>query len=297
MSLSNRYKLKYNLEGGMRREFIQKYKQEIEQIYKMVQEMFVGNPVILSGSAAILYYLINLGYDDLIEDMIEPSDLDLLLIDSTKNALLYNHFIGDFKKTTEIPTRSATFVNSWTTNKFKSFDLSIEPSSKYNLVGNILLININLLLENYEDNLIPEIRCRDYLKIAIIKKIKERLESEPRPDIIIPQTSTVKQASKTSEGVQRRRYPIEFSSELTFESPPPTRVQRPRQSRPEQFDSPPSAFSFMSPPNQSQSQVSPQPSPQTPPATFNPMTPLAQTQHQAQGSPQTPPPKFNLGLF
>ncbi len=292
MSLSNRYKLKYDLHGGMRIELVETYKQEIEQLYKLVKDMFLGNPVVLSGSGAILYYLISLGYNDLIEEIIQPSDLDLLLIDPSKNALLYNHFIGDFKKQIDSPVRSATFLNSWTTNKLKSFDLSIEPKSKYNLVGDIFLIDLDLLLENYEDNLIPEVRCRDYLKIAIIKKIKERLESTPRADIIIPQSSTVKQVSKTSDGSDRRKYPIEFSSGMSFDSPPPTRVQRPRQSRPEQFDSP--TFNQMSPLVRAQVQDSPQ---TPPPPTFNPMTPLAQTQAPIQGSPQTPPPKFNLGLF
>lgn len=204
MSLVSRYNIKYNLDGGMDENLVSKYIEQITNIYHMVNEKYNGymtdkkDTVILSGSAAILYYLHSLGYKDLIinESFQSPTDVDLLMVYYTKmKPAIDEWYIEDFRRVNNInltkgpsaKVSSATFKNEWTGNAIKQFDLTFVPFSgtHWNEVNGLNILDLNQLKSFYdEDKDLAERKGRDYPKIEIINKILEKLELNPRPDII-----------------------------------------------------------------------------------------------------------------
>lgn len=203
MSLIKRYLINYNLNGGMDGNLIQTYIDEINKIYNMVDEKYNGymthkdKPIILSGSAAILYYLYYLGFNDLIihETFVPPSDVDLLAIYTSKyKPVIDELFIGDFKQINEYKTQpeskksSATFIDNFSSNYINSFDLTYTSigAVRWNNVNNVNVIDLKNLLDFYkQDADLLSRQGKDYPKIEIIKQIIQRLESNPNP-IIIP---------------------------------------------------------------------------------------------------------------
>ncbi len=200
MGILSRYNIKYNLDGGMDENLINKYISQITHIYNIVNEKYNGymtdkkDTVILSGSSAILYYLYSLGYKDLIinESFQSPTDVDLLMVYYTKmKPVIDEIYIEDFvqlqKKPNSVKVSSATFKNEWTNNEIKEFDLTYVPFSgtHWNEVNGINVLDLNELKSFYEDDKdLDERQGKDYPKIDIIKQILDRLKLNPRPDII-----------------------------------------------------------------------------------------------------------------
>lgn len=193
MSLVSRYNIKYNFDGGIDENLVSKYINQITKIYHMVNEKYNGymtdkkDTIILSGSAAILYYLHSLEYRDLIinESFQSPTNVDLLMVYYTKmKPVIDELYIEDFmqiikKSEGSIKVPNVTFKNNWTRDEIKEFDLTYVPffGTRWNEVNGISVLDLNELKSFYEEN-------KDYSKIDIIKKILERLELNPRPDII-----------------------------------------------------------------------------------------------------------------
>ncbi len=198
MSLINRYKIKYNLDGGMDENLVSQYIKQITDIYQMANTKYNDymtdkkDAVFLSGSAAILYYLHSLGYDDLIKrDSFEsPSDVDLLMVFYTKmKPVIDEIYIGDFKRQNETKVSSATFKNEWTSNPINQFDLTYVPftGTHWNEVNGVNVLDLKELKSFYEeDKDLTARKGKDYPKIEIIQEIIKRLELTPRPDIIKP---------------------------------------------------------------------------------------------------------------
>jgi hypothetical protein len=95
------------LDGGIDENLVSRYIRQITKIYHIVNEKYNGymtdkkDTIILSGSAAILYYLHSLGYKDLIinESFQSPSDVDLLIVYYTKmKPVIDELYIEDFKQ-------------------------------------------------------------------------------------------------------------------------------------------------------------------------------------------------------
>ena len=231
---------KYLMIGGMDNAVVPDFVKEINTLYSNVITMYShDDTIVLSGSGALLYYLHMLDYVDLITDLVEPNDVDFLLLTTEPNAVISVPFIGDHKRKQVTLERSATFENNWAPHlKFKSFDLTIPRNSiTYHKVGNINLINLAQLKSYYQDELelenpdILKVRQGDELiepveikKIKIIEKIQEKLSENPRPDIIGPKQIFSISRSKT------KKIPINYDNFTTRsnlfsdgpESPQPT---------------------------------------------------------------------------
>lgn len=198
MSLINRYKIKYNLDGGMDEHLVSRYIKQITEIYHLVNTKYNDymtekkDTVILSGSAAILYYLHSLGYDDLIrtDSFQSPTDVDLLMVYYTKmKPVIDELYIGDYKRQKETKASSSTFKDEWTSNQINQFDLTYVPFSgtHWNDINGISVIDLKELKSFYEeDKDLAERKGKDYPKIEIIQQIIKRLEQTPRPEIIKP---------------------------------------------------------------------------------------------------------------
>jgi len=171
-----------------------KYKCEIEKIFKLVNYFYNGyslpieNPIIITGSCALLYYLIILEYYDLVYQIESPSDLDLLKIYNSNiiklKPIITNDFIGNFKLITS-KTSSVSFYNEFDDYLLKKFDLTVNPSSQthFNIVNNINLITLEDLLSFYYSE--TDFRGdKDIIKINIINIILDRLKTDPKKYLI-----------------------------------------------------------------------------------------------------------------
>jgi len=177
----------YLMIGGMDNNLVPNFVNEINTIYSHIKNLYShGDIIVLTGSGALLYYLYILGYTDLINLLVEPNDVDFLLLTNESNATISVPFIGDHKRKQETHEKSATFENDWAPHlKFKSFDLTIPRSSiTYNQVGKINLINLSQLKSYYQEDV--DVRPADTQKIQIIDQIYSRLITNPKPETIGP---------------------------------------------------------------------------------------------------------------
>jgi len=191
--MSTKYHINYEnkktnlMVGGMNNTLVPNFVNEINTIYTNIKSLYShGDVIVLTGSCALLYYLHILGYVDLINLLVEPNDIDFLLLTSEPNATISVPFIGDYKRKQVTHERSATFENDWIQHlKFKSFDLTIPTNSiTYNQVGKIELINLSQLKSYYLDDV--DVRLADKQKIEIIEQMMSRLKTNPKPEIIGP---------------------------------------------------------------------------------------------------------------
>lgn len=191
MNLLSRYNIKYNSDGYMDEYLVTKYINQITKIYHMVNKKYNDymtdkkDTIILSGYASILYYLYSLGYKDLImnESFQSPTDVNLLMVYYTEMKPVIDEFyIEDFKQITKnLNGTDITFKNNWTNDEIKDFNLTLVPfyRTHWNDINGINVLNLTELKAFYAQS-------KNLDKIEIIKKILERLELNPRPDIIKP---------------------------------------------------------------------------------------------------------------
>ena len=228
MNTSKKYNIIYSLVGGMDLELAPVFINDINTINKSIASLYShGDTISLTGSGAILYYLYKLGYNDLIEKLIEPTDLDFLLLTHERNSKITVPFIDDFKREQETHEESVTFKlyscvlkNSKPCQlaKITSFDITIpENSISYHLVDKVNLINLEQLRSYYMDDI--ELRPNDNNKVKIIDQILERLSKVSRSEIIGP-----KQVFSIIKSKGTKRIPISYDT-LDFgfsdTSPPP----------------------------------------------------------------------------
>jgi len=126
---------------------------------------------ILTGSSAILYLLYHNNIKDI---LIIPSDIDILLCSLD---LINIKKIGNFNKIQDTPQRSATFLrnNINYNNVINKIDISLVQSIEYIKVNNIKVINPNLLIKYYENDIdLPDRNKKnDIYKIDILKKLNK----------------------------------------------------------------------------------------------------------------------------
>jgi hypothetical protein len=212
MSLLKRYEIKY--QSDFEKDLIvTNIKIQIEEIFDTINKKFYDNEthhIILTRSAALFIYITELGYNDLLAKLPEPSDVDLLIVLNSKKMKTKPHFtiyyIDDFRRVKKHKVNGSTvytlvepanatlessicFKDFWTNKKINEFDLTYVFSSgvHYNQVNNFNLIKLEELLEFYQvdkDN--SERGGKDYIKIELLNEIISRLKSNPRPDIIKP---------------------------------------------------------------------------------------------------------------
>jgi hypothetical protein len=203
MSLLSRYNIKYNIDS-IDEKLINKYIGQITSIYYMVNDKYNGymtdkkDTVILSGSAAILYYLYSLNYSDLIINNIiqTPSDINLLMVYYTKTKPVIDElYIEDFKqKKADDKVSSATFINKWTRDAIREFDLTYVPFAEthWNEINGINVLDLTELKSFYSLIISEKYKRTNtnmddiFIKLDIIQKIIQRLKLNPRPDIIKP---------------------------------------------------------------------------------------------------------------
>ena len=203
MSLLSRYNIKYNIDS-IDEKLINKYIGQITSIYHMVNDKYNGymtdkkDTVILSGSAAILYYLYSLNYSDLIINNIiqTPSDINLLMVYYTKTKPVIDElYIEDFKqKKADDKVSSATFINKWTRDAITEFDLTYVPFAEthWNEINGINVLDLTELKSFYSLIISEKYKRANtnmddiFIKLDIIQKIIQRLKLNPRPDIIKP---------------------------------------------------------------------------------------------------------------
>jgi hypothetical protein len=201
---------KHLMIGGMDISLVPSFIKEINTLNTQIKSLYShGDIVVLSGSGALLYYLHTLGYTDLINELIEPSDVDFLLLTDEPNATITVPFIGDHKRKQVTHEKSATFENDWATHlKFKSFDLTIPRNSIiYNQVGTINLLSLSQLKSYYLDDL--DTRPNDNKKIQIITAIQSRLNTNPKQKNISPEQTF--RISKTKS----KQIPITYEPQMT----------------------------------------------------------------------------------
>ena len=184
-----KYKNKYILlkqHGGISKDKVLEYKNEITMLYNLISSIY--SPLILSGSSAIFFYLTTLNYVDLIDKLVEPNDVDFLLIDASRNPLISREKISDFTRNQRTLERSATFTRTLSgagssDKLFNSFDLTIVSSVKCNKINDILIIDLQTLKSKYLEDV--DLRSdTDSIKIEIIDEIIIRLAHEPHNELI-----------------------------------------------------------------------------------------------------------------
>lgn len=277
-----RYHVKYETLSKLNEDLAEILFSEIKEIYKIVNDKINSyaikpserTPIVITGSGAILYYIKSLGYNDLINQMDVPSDVDLLMLyDNHKHRMkpkINSLSIGDFKlkklyekndenetesnNNSNEPSRkvqifpqttsdkksgifssdepspqafhckynepqstsepiacssSETFINYWENRNIRSFDLTIIPisSASYNTINDVNLLDLQNLKSFYEDDLDLASRNteKDYNKIKIIQEIIDRLNKNPRNDLIF-------KAVKPSIGNKRIREPFNYNN-------------------------------------------------------------------------------------
>ncbi len=216
---------KYIMVGGMDNTLVPGFVKEINNIYSHIKALYShGDTIVLSGSGALLYYLHSLGYTDLIENIVEPNDVDFLLLTNEPNAKITIPFIGDHKRRQVTHEKSATFENDWVPHlKFKTFDLTIPRNAIiYNQIGQVNLISLTQLKSYYLDEI--DIKDENKLKIATIDQILSRLTTSPRSDIIGPE-----QTFRIGK-INPRQIPINYQesnnfSQVLFPDTPSTPVR------------------------------------------------------------------------
>ena len=179
MNLIRKYKIKYNLIGGMNVDLLPEYIKEIEKNFINIKSLYShGDSIIITELSAILYYLYIYNFTDLIEEIKAPTNIIYLLISPDTNTKILVPFIGDFKRISvskkdtkyENIKDIATFENNWIFNlKIKSFDLVIPIQSIiFNNISNINLIDLNQLKIHY-------INTKNNSLIQLIDKIIDRI--------------------------------------------------------------------------------------------------------------------------
>ena len=137
---------------------ISKYQTEIENQYKMINEYFNGyqsnnnsNNIILTGSGAILYYLIISEMFDLIEPIEELEFIVTCDSDTSFNCKIMSPFIGDFKKMND----ELKYQDLWGDIVIRKFKLTQSNDYIfYSRINNIKIIKLNQLENN---NLVTKI--------------------------------------------------------------------------------------------------------------------------------------------
>lgn len=172
-----RYQVKYEISGKLNLELAEQLINEIKQIFNLVNQHYNSSfvepsektPIVLTGSGAILLYIMSLGYTDLLNQMDVPSDVDLLKLYNNRvqrmKPIVNSPFIGDFKlrkiydkekEQTQEPinesntsepapdafhcsikrgfqpiqcSSSETYVNYWENRNIRSFDVTVVPIS------------------------------------------------------------------------------------------------------------------------------------------------------------------------
>jgi hypothetical protein len=179
MNLIRKYKIKYNLIGGMNLDLLPEYIKEIKKNFINIKSLYShGDLIIITELSAILYYLYIYNFTDLIEEIKAPTNIIYLLISPEPNTQILVPFIGDFKRISvskkdtkyENIKNIATFENNWIFNlKIKSFDLVIPIQSIiFNNFNDINLIDLNQLKIHYINN-------KNNSLIQLIDKIIDRI--------------------------------------------------------------------------------------------------------------------------
>jgi hypothetical protein len=180
-----KYKIKYlelkkqfaklNIEGGMIPDWYVQFKNELSNIYSLVNSRY--GDVVLTGSASITYLLGELGMDDELNNF-KPNDLDFFY--KSKYWKPNPETIGNYKiKSGQEAESSITYNLISGDNFIKSFDISkVSDVKSFNLNG-IEIINLNRLKSDYTpDFTTAEERIeKDKYKIALIDKIIKKISS------------------------------------------------------------------------------------------------------------------------
>jgi hypothetical protein len=148
---------------------IEEYIQQINNIYNLINNFFVNEKketnVVLTGSSSILYYLYFLGYDNLLNYLNPPNDIDFIVTYKGKLKPCINNNILD------------TYMNDINIK----FDIIFVPYSSiyWNKINNINIIDLKDLLDFYnEDKDLPQ--RNDNIKIEIIQEILNKLLINPQ---------------------------------------------------------------------------------------------------------------------
>jgi hypothetical protein len=201
MSILRRYSIKYESDS-LRNYTLNNIKTNIEKIYNQVKISFPEDDnqhLVLTGSSALFMYLHALGYNDLIDKLDKPSDVDLLIVLNSKKFKMKPFFnilyVGDYQRINKDSKEpddftlksSVTFKNKWTSDKINEFDLTYVFSTdlNYNQINNLKLIKLEDILSFYQADLSLPDRSKDRKKIEIIEEINKRLKESPQPDLII----------------------------------------------------------------------------------------------------------------
>jgi hypothetical protein len=137
-----------------------------------IEDTFGENIWILTGSAAILYLLLNI-YDEKIilkNYTMIPSDIDILVC---SQKLINIKKLGVFNKVQETPNKSSTFIRNIINkdNIINKFDITVLDNVSYIIINDINVIDPKILLKNYEIDLdTPERdKFKDKFKMDILK--------------------------------------------------------------------------------------------------------------------------------
>ena len=167
MSISRRYRIKYeNLDSATIQQTNDRIETHIRRIYDMVKQHHQN--LVLTGSSALFIYLKALGLQDLLYELVDPSDVDLLVVYTDKHKPKFTPTnIGNFSPIQKTPESSLSYQDP----SGKKFDLTYESAPiKTKIVSNLTLLDLEKLKEQYEEDK----READMKKIQIINQIISR---------------------------------------------------------------------------------------------------------------------------
>jgi hypothetical protein len=142
-------------------------------LYDIVKSYF-GDNLYITGSVALRMILYTAGYDDLLETLSNPNDIDFLYTGRQTEECRITR-IGSYVNPKE-PHRSVTFVCENTENcDYNTFDLTMVPSVKHIVIDGINVIDPRSLLKYYQDDDINE---NTRVNVEALKEAIKRVEQD-----------------------------------------------------------------------------------------------------------------------
>lgn len=133
-----RYEIKYQTNNKMTGDYIQ----EINKIYKMIKEVYKHNKIVLSGTGALVYYIVNLKYNDLIQKITSLNVLKFFIVEPSKETVINIPYIDDFQRQDQQPAKKSLFKNFWSNANITEFSLELINNINSMNVKEIPLVDI-----------------------------------------------------------------------------------------------------------------------------------------------------------
>lgn len=162
-----KYKVFYQNAGTIN---INNFLEKIKYHTELFNSIFGENNWAYTGSASVILYTLKYLPSD-IKTLNEPNDIDILV---QSRQAISNNSIGNYIRDQKTLEKSVTFKNF---KSGESIDITIIPKLKLLIIDNNPVLDINILLDDYDDFLSGN-RVGDEPKIKILSQIKKLINNE-----------------------------------------------------------------------------------------------------------------------